>query len=120
MIGIQKDRKDIKGQFPTHDEIQKRAYELYLRRGGEHGQDFEDWLNATGELRKERGNEFAPIKANRSATGQSELSSVSDRDFLIAEEELSQVGATGELKEEREGSTLLRTKTVSVGQKGRK
>ena len=35
---------------PTHDVIAMRAYELFLQRGGQHGQDFEDWLAAEREL----------------------------------------------------------------------
>jgi hypothetical protein len=35
---------------PTHEEIAKRAYELYLARGGEHGHDAEDWAQAESEL----------------------------------------------------------------------
>jgi hypothetical protein len=32
-------------------EIARRAYELYLARGGVHGRDVEDWLTAEQELR---------------------------------------------------------------------
>ena len=35
---------------PTHDDIAMRAYELFLQRGAQHGQDFEDWLAAEREL----------------------------------------------------------------------
>ncbi len=35
---------------PTHDEIAKRSYELFLDRGGEHGHDAEDWARAEAEL----------------------------------------------------------------------
>lgn len=35
---------------PTHDEIARRAYELYVERGGEHGGDVDDWLRAEREL----------------------------------------------------------------------
>jgi hypothetical protein len=31
---------------PTREEIELRAYQLYLERGGAHGQDVEDWLHA--------------------------------------------------------------------------
>ena len=37
--------------IPTEDEIRTRAYERYLQRGGSHGQDFDDWLEAERELR---------------------------------------------------------------------
>ena len=36
--------------MPTAEQIEKRAYELYLERGGEDGHDFEDWLAAEREL----------------------------------------------------------------------
>ena len=35
---------------PTHDEIRIRAYEIYLDRGGDHGLDEQDWLQAESEL----------------------------------------------------------------------
>jgi hypothetical protein len=35
----------------THDDIERRAFELYERRGGEHGRDLDDWLLAENELR---------------------------------------------------------------------
>ena len=33
-------------QLPTPEQIEKRAYELYLERGKEDGHDVEDWLAA--------------------------------------------------------------------------
>jgi len=33
-----------------HEEIELRAYQLYEERGGAHGQDVEDWLQAEREL----------------------------------------------------------------------
>jgi hypothetical protein len=36
---------------PSYEEIQQRAYELFLERGCEHGGDAEDWLAAEQELR---------------------------------------------------------------------
>jgi hypothetical protein len=38
----------------TDDAIAARAYELYLARGGTHGADMDDWLQAERELRGER------------------------------------------------------------------
>jgi hypothetical protein len=40
---------------PTHEEIQRRAYEIHLERGGAHGQDMEDWLEAERDLKAKRG-----------------------------------------------------------------
>ena len=36
--------------FPAHALIARRAYELFLQRGAEHGRDLEDWLTAEREL----------------------------------------------------------------------
>ena len=37
---------------PTTEEIKKRAFELFIARGREHGRAEEDWLNAERELRE--------------------------------------------------------------------
>ena len=37
---------------PTHEDIARRAYQLYEERGGEHGRDLEDWFQAERELRQ--------------------------------------------------------------------
>ena len=39
---------------PSEEEIARRAHELYLKRGGEHGKDVEDWARAEKELSDER------------------------------------------------------------------
>jgi Protein of unknown function (DUF2934) len=39
------------GFGPSEEEIRIRAYHRYLERGGGHGMDFEDWLEAERELR---------------------------------------------------------------------
>jgi hypothetical protein len=36
----------------AHDDIARRAYELFLARGRQHGRAQEDWLNAERELRE--------------------------------------------------------------------
>ena len=47
----------------TPDDIAKRAYALYLARGGEDGHDVEDWLAAESELREELS--YAQAKGER-------------------------------------------------------
>ncbi|OFV88984.1 MAG: hypothetical protein A2V74_04030 [Acidobacteria bacterium RBG_16_70_10] len=37
---------------PSHDAIAKRAYEIWLGRGGEPGREVENWLEAERELRE--------------------------------------------------------------------
>lgn len=39
---------------PAHEEIARRAYEIWLERGATHGHDVEDWLEAEGDLRRAR------------------------------------------------------------------
>jgi hypothetical protein len=36
--------------YRSSDQVARRAYELFLARGGEHGHDVEDWLQAEREL----------------------------------------------------------------------
>ena len=40
---------------PSQDEIERRAYEIFLERGGTDGHAEEDWLQAEYELRREKG-----------------------------------------------------------------
>lgn len=37
-------------QRPTHEEISRRAYQIYLDRGAQDGHDRDDWLQAEYEL----------------------------------------------------------------------
>jgi len=37
-------------EVDTHEEISRRAYELYVERGRENGHDLEDWLQAETEV----------------------------------------------------------------------
>ncbi len=40
------------GGAPQPDDIARRAYEIYCERGGEHGRDMDDWLQAESELKQ--------------------------------------------------------------------
>jgi len=40
------------GSEPNEEDIRMRAYHRYLERGGGHGMDFEDWLEAERELKR--------------------------------------------------------------------
>jgi hypothetical protein len=50
-LGVQ---RGVEGHEPTEDDIRRRAYERYLERGGGHGTDFEDWLEAEREVRNRK------------------------------------------------------------------
>jgi hypothetical protein len=38
------------GTVPSFEQIQRRAYELFIARGGTHGCDWADWFTAEQEL----------------------------------------------------------------------
>jgi hypothetical protein len=40
---------------PTSEEIELRAYQIYIERGGAHGHDVEDWVQAKRELVEKYG-----------------------------------------------------------------
>jgi hypothetical protein len=42
------------GLEPSEEDIRRRAYEMYLERGGSDGADFEDWVRAEEELRRRK------------------------------------------------------------------
>ena len=44
----------IETKVLSEEEISRRAYDLYLERGGEPGKDVEDWVRAEKELGAER------------------------------------------------------------------
>ena len=47
------DTNTAKAEYkPTYDEIAEAAYHRYLQRGGHHGQDFDDWVEAERTLKR--------------------------------------------------------------------
>jgi Protein of unknown function (DUF2934) len=40
------------GDRPTHDQIKRRAFEIYLERGANPGNELDDWLRAERELER--------------------------------------------------------------------
>ncbi len=53
------------GPEPTHEEIARRAHQIYLQRGGGDGHDDENWFRAEAELRAEK----SPAGASDSTGG---------------------------------------------------
>jgi len=53
--------------FPTRDQIETRAYELYLARG-EDSSAIENWLAAEDELKREHAS--APLRSKSASAGQ--------------------------------------------------
>jgi hypothetical protein len=45
---------ELAEQNPSSEEVRRRAYELYIRRGGAPGGDLDDWLEAERQLRHRR------------------------------------------------------------------
>jgi len=40
----------VYGAWPTQEDVKRRAYELFIARGGIHGNDQADWFQAEREL----------------------------------------------------------------------
>jgi hypothetical protein len=57
---------NIEDDFPTHEEIEAKAYEIYLHRG-ENSSAAENWLIAENQLRQERTSK--PITSRLMAAG---------------------------------------------------
>ncbi len=47
--------------FNSPDEVARRAYEIYQRRGGNHGADLDDWLAAERELKPGPSDVTGPV-----------------------------------------------------------
>ena len=52
------------GHF-TSDEVAKKAYDLYLSRGGGHGSDFDDWIEAEKQLKESQQQQPPPAPERR-------------------------------------------------------
>ena len=55
--------QQIAERYPTHEEIELRAYQIYVERGGAQGNDLEDWLQAEFELSEQYGKTGQTAKA---------------------------------------------------------
>jgi Protein of unknown function (DUF2934) len=44
------DQADSPEQHPSQEEIRRRAFEIHIERGGIHGCDLDDWMQAEKEL----------------------------------------------------------------------
>jgi hypothetical protein len=52
---------------PKREEVQLRAYQIYLERGGAPGNEFEDWMQAERELIQRNGKTRRTAKAKAQA-----------------------------------------------------
>jgi hypothetical protein len=55
--------------FPTHEQIEARAYEIYLERG-ENSSAVENWLIAENQLRQEHTSKPVTFKSMEATAGQ--------------------------------------------------
>lgn len=49
-VSAEADESPVANASPTTEEIEKRAYEIYIARAGDDGSALEDWLQAEREL----------------------------------------------------------------------
>lgn len=52
--GMTQPTNQMAGVQPSHEQIARRAYEIFLERGGSHGNAAEDWIQAERELSLQR------------------------------------------------------------------
>jgi hypothetical protein len=50
----------------SREDVARRAYELFLSRGGQHGSDIEDWLQAERQLHTNGGTNGSHVSSNGS------------------------------------------------------
>lgn len=60
--------EEINEEQLTHEQIEQRAYEIYLRHSGEQGHALDDWLRAEEEVRQERSSERWPSMRTRTVS----------------------------------------------------
>ena len=68
--------RDTNDGSPTPEEIAAEAHAIYLARGGEHGRDIDDWLEAERRLHARRqtgGATWRERDADRRAHGDDDL-----------------------------------------------
>ena len=53
-LAVAHDRASRSSHTPTYEEIAEAAYQRYLSRGGAHGQDIDDWVQAERELQEQQ------------------------------------------------------------------
>jgi len=56
--------EEEKNSGPSRAEIRKRAFEIHIERGGIHGCDLDDWLQAERELQEKYKNNGKGTKKN--------------------------------------------------------
>jgi hypothetical protein len=97
---------------PTHEQIQQRAYELFLERGGDHGGHEDDWLAAEQELTEAQLDGVLQLAPARSASTEDGITeeAVLDEDAANGGAAVAQPGE--QTKNRTEGAG---TKTTSPG-----
>ena len=51
-VPVQSDISEKRHSGPSSQEIRQRAFEIHIERGGIHGCDLDDWLQAERELKE--------------------------------------------------------------------
>jgi hypothetical protein len=70
-LRVMKEMQWSESAFPTAEQIEQRAYELYLERGGGDGDDLADWFAAKKELTEPPGQVLSVTPKARAAAGAS-------------------------------------------------
>lgn len=88
----------MKTQRPTHEQIAKRAFEIFLARGGSHGHDRDDWLQAEYELMQLPVRKLAELEPPKQASSIRKMPSIVQvvRTAMFMERPVESAGATAQ------------------------
>jgi hypothetical protein len=116
MNDIRGQTASIEGWSPAYQEIQERAYKIYLEHDREMGHAGEHWLAAEEQLRREHGVSNIHMKATTIVvTPDGSAETTPERDAAIAKEEVAYALAEERLKEEREDRIPARSAAAAAG-----
>jgi hypothetical protein len=85
--------QDVNEEFPTREQIESRAHEIYLKRceNGQDGHASEDWLTAEEQLKREHASDAAlPLKSKSAAVGKRARTRPCVNDLLLQRSAVSE------------------------------
>jgi hypothetical protein len=107
---------EIAEVFPAKDEIEERAYEIFLVRGAQDGDDVTDWLAAEKELRREARREAVDRLATRAeiAAQDDDEAMLHEMQVALIEEMLQELQAWSKSIEAGAGGSMPRLEPPAI------
>jgi hypothetical protein len=107
---------EIAEVFPAKDEVEERAYEIFLARGAHDGDDVADWLEAEKELRREARQEAVDCLATRAeiAAQEDDEETLHQMQVALIEEMLQELHAWSKSIDARAGGSMPRFEPPAI------